>query len=160
MQLLLWIIFAVWTAWLAKKKGRNVALWCILGFLGGFISLIIVAILPSVKKGDTYQDRLNNSQDSQEGGGLSWKNLQSQPANQNNNSPIEVPPRETCPQCGSPVSGNAKYCENCGKKLGFKFSLEKADDKKLDNQWRCGNCRQLINKTATFCPYCGTKVSS
>lgn len=160
MQFLLWLIFAAGSAWLARKKGRNVALWCILGLLGGFISLIIVAILPAVKNGTNVQDRLANSSSPQGNGGFNWQELQSQSANQANNPTTDVPSKESCPSCGNPVSENAKYCENCGKKLHFKFSLEKADDKKMDNQWRCANCRQLINKTATFCPYCGTKVFS
>jgi heme/copper-type cytochrome/quinol oxidase subunit 3 len=39
------IIFAVACGFVAKSKNRSVALWAVLGFLFGFIPLIIIAVL-------------------------------------------------------------------------------------------------------------------
>lgn len=44
-----WILFAVACGTVAKTKNRNIALWSILGFLFGFIPLIIIALLPPVE---------------------------------------------------------------------------------------------------------------
>lgn len=46
---LCWILFGVACGTVAKSKNRNIALWSILGFLFGFIPLIIVALLPPVE---------------------------------------------------------------------------------------------------------------
>jgi heme/copper-type cytochrome/quinol oxidase subunit 3 len=39
------IVFAVACGFVAKNKNRSVALWAVLGFLFGFIPLIIIAVL-------------------------------------------------------------------------------------------------------------------
>ena len=46
------VAFAVACGLIAKNKNRNVALWAILGFLFGFIPLIIIAVLK--KQEPTY----------------------------------------------------------------------------------------------------------
>ena len=38
---------AVLCAWFADRKGRNVALWGVIGFVIGVIALVIIAVLPS-----------------------------------------------------------------------------------------------------------------
>jgi hypothetical protein len=50
MTFIIWIIFAVLTALIANNKKRNVAGWLVLGFLFGLISLVIVAVLPSLEE--------------------------------------------------------------------------------------------------------------
>lgn len=43
------IFIAATTALLAKKKNRSVGLWLFFGFVGGFIALIILVMLPEIK---------------------------------------------------------------------------------------------------------------
>jgi hypothetical protein len=39
------VLFAFLCGWIAKTKGRSVALWAVLGIFFGLISLIIIALL-------------------------------------------------------------------------------------------------------------------
>src|SRR5574340_51730 len=50
---LIWIGFAVVTSIVAQSRGRNGAGWFALGLLFSFLSLILVALLPSQKKAPT-----------------------------------------------------------------------------------------------------------
>lgn len=52
--------------------------------------------------------------------------------------------RATCPQCNEPLSGNSKFCPNCGAKVKF-------DDK-------CAKCGAKLQPGAKFCGECGTKA--
>ena len=45
--LVLELVFAVLTAWLAAKKGYSPAVWAILGFFLSWIALVIVLVLPN-----------------------------------------------------------------------------------------------------------------
>jgi heme/copper-type cytochrome/quinol oxidase subunit 3 len=48
------IVFAVACGFVAKSKNRSVALWAVLGFLFGFIPLIIVAVLKKKEPATGY----------------------------------------------------------------------------------------------------------
>lgn len=51
----------------------------------------------------------------------------------------------TCPKCGAPLAGNAKFCPNCGanlKQSGF-----------------CSQCGTKLAPGAKFCPECGTPAA-
>lgn len=48
--LVVWALFA-WACYsIAESKNRNAVLWAVLGVLFGFISLIIIALLPPVEE--------------------------------------------------------------------------------------------------------------
>lgn len=44
----IWLLLGVGAAIIAHNKGRSFVLWLIIGTLGGFIALIVVAALPSI----------------------------------------------------------------------------------------------------------------
>jgi membrane protease subunit (stomatin/prohibitin family) len=48
-----------------------------------------------------------------------------------------------CPQCGNDNAPSAKFCHECGTKLG---------------KATCANCQAELNPGAKFCNECGTKV--
>lgn len=48
MAIIIWLLFGIATALVAKEKGRNVGLWLFLGFLFGIFALLIVIFLPTV----------------------------------------------------------------------------------------------------------------
>ena len=73
---------------------------------------------------------------------------------------------EKCPKCGAVVAAGAKFCANCGEKMGnfcpdcgapvnpgAKFCGNCG--KKLTNN--CTNCGAELAPGAKFCPECGTK---
>ena len=50
--LILWFVFGAAAFVLAKGKGRNLALWTILGLLIGPFAVLILALLPTTEQGD------------------------------------------------------------------------------------------------------------
>jgi hypothetical protein len=53
--------------------------------------------------------------------------------------------RASCPECGAPQAGNAKFCPECGAKL--KTSAH------------CSECGAKLQPGAKFCSECGNKVA-
>jgi hypothetical protein len=53
--------------------------------------------------------------------------------------------RAACPNCGSAVAPNAKFCGSCGYKL--------------DAEHHCTNCGAALALNAKFCGECGTPVT-
>lgn len=51
--------------------------------------------------------------------------------------------RATCPQCNAPLTGNVKFCPECGAAI----QAEKF----------CTNCGAKLKAGVKFCPECGTK---
>jgi membrane protease subunit (stomatin/prohibitin family) len=49
-----------------------------------------------------------------------------------------------CPSCNNPIPANAKFCNNCGAKIG--------------QEMICANCKTDIPAGSKFCPNCGTQV--
>jgi membrane protease subunit (stomatin/prohibitin family) len=49
-----------------------------------------------------------------------------------------------CPSCGNPIPANAKFCNNCGAKIGHGMI--------------CANCKADIPAGSKFCPNCGAQV--
>jgi membrane protease subunit (stomatin/prohibitin family) len=52
-------------------------------------------------------------------------------------------PKIQCPECGTEVKPGAKFCPECGKKLGGSF---------------CPKCGEEVKPGAKFCPECGEKI--
>ncbi len=50
----------------------------------------------------------------------------------------------TCPKCEAPLAKNAKFCPECGAKIGA--------------QTHCVECGAKLTPAAKFCPECGHKV--
>ncbi len=52
--------------------------------------------------------------------------------------------RATCPECETPLSGNARFCPECGAKI--------------KQSGKCPGCDTEVAPGAKFCPECGTKL--
>lgn len=52
--------------------------------------------------------------------------------------------RASCPECGEPMSGNAKFCPGCGAKLS--------------QTAHCPECGAKLQPNAKFCMECGHKI--
>ena len=48
----------------------------------------------------------------------------------------------TCPRCGAPAAGNAKFCSNCGAPLGMV----------------CPQCAHAVGSDDAFCSNCGARL--
>jgi membrane protease subunit (stomatin/prohibitin family) len=62
-------------------------------------------------------------------------------------APATEGPKKKCPECGSMLDQNAKFCSNCG----FKF---------LTESQTCPKCNSAIEANAKFCQNCGEKISA
>lgn len=85
-------IAAAGTAYIAKLKGYNVALWFVLGLLLFPISLIIITVLPNKEK------------------------IQSKSFYKDNYFP-KNDPYTTCTKCGKEIPISASKCKYCGEKF-------------------------------------------
>lgn len=54
--------------------------------------------------------------------------------------------RATCPSCNKPLSGNVKFCPECGAAI--------------HSENKCKKCGSKLEPNAKFCPECGEKTSS
>ena len=54
--------------------------------------------------------------------------------------------RANCPSCSAPLTGNVKFCPECGAKI--------------KSEAFCSECGAKLAPNAKFCPECGTKVKS
>lgn len=52
--------------------------------------------------------------------------------------------KASCPKCETPLATNAKFCPNCGEKLGLA---------------NCPKCQTKLTPNAKFCPECGEKLN-
>lgn len=59
-------------------------------------------------------------------------------------STASAAPERKCPQCGQPVSQDAKFCMSCGANL-------------MPAKKKCPGCGTELDAGAKFCPECGTK---
>ncbi len=64
--------------------------------------------------------------------------------NDDNSSPQQAV--KYCPNCGAKNAKSAKFCVECGNKLGG------------DVKPKCPNCGAELSQKAKFCPECGTKI--
>lgn len=46
--IVVWVLFGIASSIIAKKKNRDQTLWFVFGILGGFITVIVVSLLPPV----------------------------------------------------------------------------------------------------------------
>ncbi|MBQ8762365.1 MAG: SPFH domain-containing protein [Clostridia bacterium] len=72
------------------------------------------------------------------GMGMGMGNMFSNNMQQN----INTQPQKQCSGCGAMLSGNPKFCPECGQSLKPK----------------CPNCGTDVKANAKFCPECGTKI--
>ncbi|HJJ82686.1 MAG TPA: zinc ribbon domain-containing protein, partial [Methanocorpusculum sp.] len=54
-----------------------------------------------------------------------------------------APAGKVCPKCGAAVPDGAKFCPECGKKMGASA---------------CPKCGAELSAGAKFCPECGERV--
>ena len=91
-------------------------------------------------------------------------NMANQTMNSMNENPQEM--KDKCPKCGQEVAKGAKFCPNCGEKLGLFCS--KCGASITPGAKFCANCGEKLVKhcsgcgveldiNAKFCPNCGTK---
>lgn len=52
--------------------------------------------------------------------------------------------RATCPQCNAPLTGQVKFCPECGAKI--------------QSQAHCTDCGAALTPGVKFCPECGKKI--
>lgn len=91
-------------------------------------------------------------------------NMANQTMNSMNDKPQEI--KDKCSKCGQEVAKGAKFCPNCGEKLGLfcpkcgasitpgaKFCANCGE--KLVKH--CSGCGAELDPNAKFCPNCGTK---
>lgn len=64
-------------------------------------------------------------------------------SNLSGENPEKIDNTTVCVNCGANIKKNAKFCPECGVKLGFS----------------CPNCGASIKKTSKFCPECGEKIN-
>ena len=79
------------------------------------------------------------------GGGIGSMMAEAMKGMNNSNTSSQASTNDSiaCPSCGAKISGNAKFCPECGKALGPKF---------------CPECGAKISGSAKFCPECGKKL--
>ncbi len=79
-----------------------------------------------------------------------------------------------CPNCGSKINVNAKFCETCGtsiqkndftKKNSLKsknnnFSKRNSKNKQLQDKVRCPECGLRQDPRVTYCKRCGTNLKN
>jgi membrane protease subunit (stomatin/prohibitin family) len=65
------------------------------------------------------------------------------PSNQGGGDAAQAAAGVACPQCGSQNAPGAKFCNECGTKLGAA---------------KCSSCQAELAPGAKFCTECGTKV--
>lgn len=56
-----------------------------------------------------------------------------------------------CPDCGSDVPSNARYCNTCGRRM------EEPEASPI-NKKKCPSCGALIAENCLFCTACGTRL--
>lgn len=61
-----------------------------------------------------------------------------------------------CPNCGSPLGDNLKFCPTCGKKLTETAAIPVV---KEEQTLTCPGCGAVLEPGTLFCPNCGTKTN-
>ena len=61
-----------------------------------------------------------------------------------------------CPNCGSPLRDNLKFCPACGKKLTETAAIPVV---KEEQTLTCPGCGAILEPGTLFCPNCGTKTN-
>lgn len=102
--------------------------------------------------------------------GAGMKNIAENTIAATNSNPVQTTSGNSCPKCGTAYATGAKFCLNCGEKLGAlgmicpecgtciptgaKFCAECGYRLNL----LCPNCGGKLAPGAKFCPECGTKL--
>ncbi len=98
---------------LAEKKGKSVGLWIFLGFLIGWIAVIIVALKASEKQDNNSYNNSTNIEDVNNQSNFS-KSFKAVNTNQLYSKKVDNASRWTC-SCGEKNHPNAIMCIYCGK---------------------------------------------
>ena len=61
-----------------------------------------------------------------------------------------------CSNCGLEISGDLKYCPNCGSSS---INSVEDDSEDADVVITCENCGSQLSETAVFCSVCGSEVN-
>jgi len=79
-----------------------------------------------------------------------------QNAFQNINQPVQQAQGNPCPQCGAQLPAGAKFCGNCGAKIGGNAKCTNCGADLPAGAKFCGNCGAKVG--ASVCPKCGSEL--
>ena len=60
-----------------------------------------------------------------------------------------------CPQCGSEIAFDAKFCNSCGFRME-----EECNNSNAENSIKCSNCGCDVNSGSAFCENCGSPITT
>lgn len=72
------------------------------------------------------------------------------------NQPVQQAQKTLCPKCGIELASGAKFCANCGEKIGASAVCPECGAELVNGAKFCANCGKKISST---CPKCGTELA-
>jgi actin-related protein len=65
---------------------------------------------------------------------------------------------ENCSKCGQLITGNDKFCPQCGAEVVVK-QIDIIGAERVEYPKKCPECRKELDGLSAFCPYCGNKLN-